>query len=226
VYTFVDPDGNAVRVPVAATLEFSLGDLFLLFLGTIVNEETFEAIAGDQPVTQLFVRADQAQIDDVGTALDNVLADYTGIEAVPGNFIGQLLGNVIDFLIAAVNGLLGLSVVIALVGIVNTMNLSIFERRRELGMVRALGMTKSQVRSMVRAESFLIGILGTLVGVVSGVFLGWVVVGSVADSVDLSLNWGRVGLIVLAGVVISVLASLWPARKAVQVEMLEAMAAT
>jgi ABC-type lipoprotein release transport system permease subunit len=53
-----------------------------------------------------------------------------------------------------------------------------------------------------------------------------VVVGSVADSVDLSLNWGRVGLIVLAGVVISVLASLWPARKAVQVEMLEAMAAT
>ena len=226
VYEFVDPDGNDVQVPVAATLEFSIGDLFLLFLGTIVNEETFTAIAGDQPVTQLFVRADQAVIDDVGTSLDNLLEPYTGIEAVPGNFLGQLLGDVVDFLIAAVNGLLGLSVIIALVGIVNTMNLSIHERRRELGMVRALGMTRSQVRSMVRTESFLIGMLGTLVGVVTGVFLGWIVVGSVTESADLSLNWGRVGLIVAAGVVISVLASLWPARKAVQVEMLEAMAAT
>jgi len=63
----------------------------------------------------------------------------------------------------------------------------------------------------------------TLVGVVSGVFLGWVVVGSVADSVDLSLNWGRVGLIVLAGVVISVLASLWPAVHAARLEPVEAM---
>ncbi len=225
VYNLIDPQGDTVQVPVAAVMEFDIGDLFLLFLGTIVNEDVFTEVAGEQPVGQVFIRADQNRIDAVGTDLDNLLEDYTGLEAVPGNFIGQLLGSVIDFLIAAVNGLLGLSVLIALIGIVNTMNLSIHERRRELGMVRALGMTRSQVRSMVRTESFLIGVLGTFIGVASGVFLGFVVVGSVTSG-GLSLNWGRVGLIFAAGVVISVLASLWPARKAVKVEMLEAMSAT
>src|SRR5690606_41703645 len=62
---------------------------------------------------------------------------------------------------SAVNGLLGMSVVIALVGIVNTMTLSIFERRRELGMVRALGMTRQQVGRMILLEAFVIGLLGT-----------------------------------------------------------------
>jgi putative ABC transport system permease protein len=69
---------------------------------------------------------------------------------------------VFDFLINTVNALLGMSVIIALVGIVNTLTLSIIERRRELGMVRALGMTRQQVGRMVRAEAVLIGTLGTL----------------------------------------------------------------
>ena len=153
------------------------------------------------------------------------MKDYSGLAVEPGNFIGRILGSIIDFLIAAVNGLLGLSVIIALVGIVNTMNLSIYERRRELGMVRALGMTEGQVKSMVRTEAFLIGILGTVIGMLSGIFLGWIVVASVTES-GIGLDWGRIGLIFAAGVVISVLASLWPAHQSVKVQMLEAMAAT
>ncbi|MCZ7631567.1 MAG: ABC transporter permease [Microthrixaceae bacterium] len=169
IYLLENTEGEIVEVPVAAVLELQLDTLFL---GTLVNEELFAEIAGEQPVSQIYVRADQDRIDQLGSDLDNLLADYTGIEAVPGNFIGQILGTIIDFMIAAVNGLLGLSVIIALVGIVNTMSLSIHERRRELGMVRALGMTRSQVRSMVRTEAFAMGILRTVIGVGAGVFCG------------------------------------------------------
>jgi putative ABC transport system permease protein len=220
--SLVDPEGNEVRVPVVATFTPQFDTIFL---GTVVNEETFARVAGDQPVMQVYVRADPRQLDAVGARLDGVLDGYTGLEVLPGNFIGQLMSTIIDFLIGAVNGLLGLSVVIALIGIVNTMNLSIHERRRELGMVRALGMTASQVRWMVRIEAVLIGLLGTLIGVAAGSFLAAVVIGAI-DEVDVPLAWGRVGWIVAAGVVVSVIASLWPARRAVKQPMLDAMAAT
>jgi putative ABC transport system permease protein len=220
--SLLDAEGNEVQVPVVATFTPQFDTIFL---GTVVNEELFERIAGEQPVMQVYVRADPRQVEAVGARLDGVLDGYTGLEVLPGNFIGQLMSDIIDFLIGAVNGLLGLSVVIALIGIVNTMNLSIHERRRELGMVRALGMTASQVRWMVRIEAVLIGVLGTLIGVAAGSLLGAVVIGAL-DEVDVPLAWGRVGWIVAAGVVVSVFASLWPARRAVKLPMLDAMAAT
>jgi putative ABC transport system permease protein len=120
-----------------------------------------------------------------------------------------------------------MSVIIALVGIVNTLTLSIFERRRELGMVRALGMTNQQVSRMVRGEAVLIGVLGTCIGLGAGLLLGWVVIGSLAgDTIPLSVNWARLGLIALAGVAVGVLASILPGRRAVRTDMLEAMRAT
>jgi putative ABC transport system permease protein len=194
-------------------------------LGTLVSEDLFARIAGDQPVTSIYVRADPDRIDEVGATLDDLAKDYTGIDVAPGNFIGQILGSVIDFLIAAVNGLLALSVLIALIGIVNTMNLSIHERRRELGMVRSLGMTAGQVRAMVRTESIMIGLLGTVIGMTTAIFLGWIVVASITGGSG-EIPWGRVALIFAVGVVISLLASLLPARSATRVPMLEAMAAT
>src|SRR5690606_16071436 len=124
---------------------------------------------------------------------------------------------------SAVNGLLGMSVVIALVGIVNTMTLSIFERRRELGMVRALGMTRQQVGRMILLEAFVIGLLGTLVGVAAGVLLGWVVVSSIDQTIELSLNWARVGLILLVGLAVGGLAAILPTRRATRLDMLDAM---
>lgn len=222
VLSLLDAEGDEVEVPVVATFTPQFDTIFL---STVVDQELFERIAGEQPVMQVYVRADPRQLDAVGARLDGVLDGYTGLEVLPGNFIGQLMSEVIDFLIGAVNGLLGLSVVIALIGIVNTMNLSIHERRRELGMVRALGMTASQVRWMVRIEAVLIGVLGTIIGVAAGSLLGAVVIGAI-DEVDVPLAWGRVGWIVLAGVVVSVIASLWPARRAVKLPMLDAMAAT
>ena len=216
-------DGSDALLTVDVMLEAKLDSLFL---GAFVSEATFERLVGDQPVNMVFVRVEPGEANAVGQRLEKVLDDYTGIEVQPGNFFGQIVGTVFDYLIGAVNGLLGMSVVVALVGIVNTMTLSIFERRRELGMVRALGMTRQQVGRMVRLEAVLIGLLGTIVGMGSGILLSWVVISSIADSISLSFNWARVGLIFLVGVLVGVIASLLPARRATRVDMLEAMADT
>ena len=213
-------DGQDLILEVVAVYEGSLES----FVGNIMNAETFKTVVGDKPVSQVFIRVEPGQADAVGQELEKVLQGYTGVEVQPGNFIGQIVGTIFDFLIAAVNALLAMSVVVALVGIVNTMTLSIFERRRELGMVRALGMTRQQVGRMVRFEAVLIGLLGTLVGMGAGILLSWVVISSIADgAVDLSFNWARVGLIFLVGILVGVIASILPARRATKLNMLDAM---
>jgi len=216
-------DGSETELQVAAVLE---GEMDTLMLGSYVSEATFEQLLGDQPVNMIFVRVDPGESTDVGRRLEQVLDEYTGVEVIPGNFFGQIFATFFDFLIGAVNGLLGMSVVVALVGIVNTMTLSIFERRRELGMVRALGMTRGQIGRMISLEAVLIGMLGTIVGVGSGILLSWVVVSSISEGIggiSLSFNFARVGLIVLAGLLVGVLASILPAIRATRLDMLEAM---
>ncbi|MFM7068299.1 MAG: ABC transporter permease, partial [Actinomycetes bacterium] len=197
-----------------------------LALGYLVGARTFERIAGPQPVRQVFVRTAPGQTDAVGLAIERATRNYTTIEVQPGNFIGQAVGNVLDFLINAVNALLAMSLLIALIGIVNTMTLSILERRQELGMVRALGMTRGQVASMVATEAALLATLGTLLGVGTGLFLGWVLVGSLDQSIALSIDWGRLALIALAGIGAGALASIIPTLRATRVGVLEAMQPT
>lgn len=219
--TFVSTDGELVTLTVTVLLD---GGVNSLLVDYVVGEETFRRLAGDQPVGLVFVRVEPGEADEVGRRLDAALAPFAGVEVQPGNFIGQIIAGVFDFLIGAVNALLGMSVIVALVGIVNTMTLSIFERRRELGMVRALGMTRGQVGAMVRTEAVVIGMLGTIVGMGSGILLSWVAVSSVADGmIGLSFNWVRVGLIFALGILVGVLASLLPARRAVRLDPIEAM---
>ena len=191
-----------------------------------MSPETFTTIAGDQPISSVFVRAEDGQQDAVGVRLERLTKGFTGIEVSPGNFLGQIVSQIFDFLIGTVNALLGISVIIALIGIVNTLTLSIFERRREIGMQRAMGMTQQQVGRIIRLEAVLIGVLGTAIGLAAGLLLGWVVVGSLGRDIPLAINWLRLALIALAGVLVGLIASVIPAHRASRVEMLQAMAST
>ena len=147
-----------------------------------------------------------------------------------GNAIGQLIGAIFDFLINAVNGLLLMSVVIALIGIVNTLSLSILERRRELGLLRVVGMVDKRVQRMVRIESVLIAALGTVTGVVLGAFMSVGLILSIARlsgaDVAVSIPWLLIGGILVLGVVLGYLASLIPARRSTRLEVLDAINAT
>ena len=122
-------------------------------------------------------------------------------------------GKQIDTLLAVLYGLLALAIVIAILGIINTLALSVVERRREIGMLRAVGMQRPQVRRTIYLESVLIAVFGAAVGVLLGVAFGWGFVSTLADEGldEIAVPWGQVVAMLLGSAVVGVLAALWPA---------------
>jgi putative ABC transport system permease protein len=124
-----------------------------------------------------------------------------------------------------VYALLALAIVIALLGIGNTLALSIFERTRELGVMRAVGMTRGQLRGMIRWESVIIALQGTVLGLLIGVFFGWALVLAMKDqgisvfSVPVTSLVIMVVLAALAGLVAAIL----PSRRAAKLNVLRAI---
>ncbi|MFM8264720.1 MAG: ABC transporter permease [Acidimicrobiia bacterium] len=134
----------------------------------------------------------------------------------------------INQILALIYGLLALSIVIAVVGIVITLLLSVFERRREIGLLRAVGMTRSQVRTTVRWESVITSLLGAAAGVVLGIVMGVVVVAALSgdSGIGFSLPVGSTISIVVISFVLGVVAAIYPARRAKKVKVVEAIATT
>ena len=121
-------------------------------------------------------------------------------------------------------GLLGLSVIVSLFGIVNTLVLTVFERTRELGMLRAIGMTRRQVRRMIRHESIVTALIGATMGIGVGVFLAALVTQALSDEgVVFAVPYGTFVVLVILAVVAAVLAAVLPARRASRLNILEAL---
>jgi putative ABC transport system permease protein len=125
--------------------------------------------------------------------------------------------------------MLFLAIVIALMGIANTLALAVHERTSELGILRAVGTTRRQLRSMVRSEAVIVSLFGTLAGIGVGVFLGWglVQVASAAGGFDgFAIPGGQLAVVVVVGAAAGVLAGLRPARRAARLDVLRAVATT
>jgi putative ABC transport system permease protein len=121
-------------------------------------------------------------------------------------------------------GLLGLSVIVSLFGVVNTLILSVFERTRELGMLRAVGMTRRQVRRMIRHESIVTALIGGALGIAVGVFLAVLTTQALSDEgIVLAIPWLTIALFVFATIVAGTLAAVLPARRASRLNILEAL---
>jgi len=122
--------------------------------------------------------------------------------------------------------LLALALVIAIVGVVNTLLLSVYERTRELGLLRAVGMSRRQVRSTIRLESVIISLMGTLIGLVIGLIFGWALVTALADQgiTSFAIPWSQLVVIVIIAVIAGVGAALYPARRAARLDVLQAIA--
>ncbi|MFJ7198957.1 MULTISPECIES: ABC transporter permease [unclassified Streptomyces] len=133
----------------------------------------------------------------------------------------------IDMMLTLVYALLALAVLIALLGIANTLGLALHERTREMGLLRAVGQTRSQLRSMVRWESVLVAAFGTAGGLLLGGFLGWVLVEASAGDTAVAFDLPPLRLLVIAlvGVAAGALAGRGPARRAARLNVLRAIAA-
>ncbi|MFJ4652274.1 ABC transporter permease [Nocardia sp. NPDC088792] len=151
---------------------------------------------------------------------------YVIVQVEDRNDFKGAQGKQIDTLLAILYGLLALAVVIAILGIVNTLALSVVERRREIGMLRAVGMQRPQVRRSIYLESMLIAVFGALVGVLLGIGLGEGFLRTLKDLgiATIAVPWGQIVIMVLASGVVGVLAALWPAVRAAHTPPLAAIA--
>jgi len=158
-------------------------------------------------------------------AVDRVAGDFPNVRVQDQAQYKEQTGKQLDQLLNLVRGLLLFAILIALFGIVNTLALSVFERVRELGLLRAVGATRRQVRSMIRWEAVIIAVLGAVLGLLVGVFFGWAMVRALASQGfgEFTVPAGQlVAYVVLAGLA-GVLAALLPGRRAARVDMLRAI---
>ncbi|MEL4356422.1 MULTISPECIES: ABC transporter permease [unclassified Luteococcus] len=132
----------------------------------------------------------------------------------------------VNQLLNVIYGLLGLAVVISILGIVNTLGLSVVERTREIGLLRAIALTRGQLRAMITLESVVIALLGSILGISLGVVFGAALQRVLADSglSTLAIPWGRLLLFLAVAALVGVLAAVWPARRAARLNVLDAIA--
>ncbi|HVL28776.1 MAG TPA: ABC transporter permease [Acidimicrobiales bacterium] len=159
--------------------------------------------------------------------IEKALADLPRVQVRDRAQVLQAQQDKVQQFLVPITALLGLSVVIALLGIANTLALSVHERTRELGLLRAIGMTRHQLRSMVRSEAVIISALGAVLGVGLAVVFGWVLVSSMRHLglTHLVVPVGQLAAWMGVAVVAGLLAAALPARKAARLNVLEAVGA-
>lgn len=184
--------------------------------------------AGGFPVSDNYVyvdAADDADLGEVRTELERATQDLTMVTVKDQNGLAEEQRGPIDQLLMLVYGLLGLALVIAVLGIVNTLALSVIERTREVGLLRAIGLSRRQLRAMVRLESIVIAVLGTLLGSGLGLAFGWLLLEDLKSSglEVIAVPWTQLGIFLVVSLVVGVLAAVYPARRAARLDVLDAI---
>jgi putative ABC transport system permease protein len=193
----------------------------------LVDLDTFEANVVDQYDRQVYVGA--AQGVDAATsqqAIDGVLEQWPNAELLDQAGFKQSVTEEIDQILNLIYGLLALAVVIALIGVANTLALSVHERTREIGLLRAVGMTRSQVKTSIRWESVMIALLGTVLGAGLAVAGAWGIVKALDTEgvTTFTVPITQLSVIVVIAIVAGVVAAVGPARRAARLDVLAAIA--
>ena len=215
------------------------GESFTLTVGGVYSQDTlvgpfytgrevYDRLVPEQQRSTAMVMARAADGVDAGRLRESVsgaLADLPPAQVqTKKEFVDESAGG-IDQMLTIIYALLGLALVVAVLGIVNTLALSVIERRSEVGMLRAVGMQRRQVALTVVLESTQIAVFGALVGAALGVFLGWAFVSVLAAEGlgVMTIPWGVIGVVLLCSAGVGVLASVWPAYSASRTSPLEAI---
>ncbi|PJI94225.1 FtsX-like permease family protein [Luteimicrobium subarcticum] len=197
--------------------------------GVYVTAATLRRIAPDAVTTTAWIRVgDDAGAAHVVSDVQQVLSD-AGIDAGVSGLAAEREGtqDVIDTLLRIVLGLLAVAVVIAIIGVANTLSLSVIERRRESATLRALGLTRGRLRWMLAQEGMLIAVVGTVTGLVLGTAYGWAGAGAALAStggVRVGIPWVTLGTVLVVAVAAGLAASVVPGRSAARTPPVAALA--
>lgn len=195
--------------------------------GFVVNSDFLATISPQQMVSRAAVYLeDGADAASIEADLQQIADTVTDLRVTNTQELVQLRIGQISGLLNLVYGLLGLALVIAVLGIVNTLALAIMERTREIGLMRAIGLTRKQLRQLITLEAVSIAVLGSLMGTLLGLICGVTVRQAASDDglSTLSIPWVQLTFYVLLAAVVGVIAAVWPARRAAKLDVLAAIA--
>ncbi|TCO50099.1 putative ABC transport system permease protein [Kribbella antiqua] len=238
---------NGVLLPrnLAKTLELSVGKTFDLTTSTgkhrltvagiltpnrqlnaiVLPMATYDAIGGQATDSLLYVDVSQGTTQ-VAQAILGAVKDYPSIRVRDQQAYAKEARGPINVVSGVIGMLLALAILIAILGIVNTLALGVVERTREIGLLRAIGMDRPQLRRMLRVESIAISLLGALLGLAIGVLFAASVQSVMVDNglsvIDIPVL--QLLVAVLAAAVVGVLAAVWPSRRATRLDVLRAIA--
>ena len=210
------------------TVEAILSDEGALFTGTwLFNEAELVDNAAEVPLpVALYIGAVEGQEAAAREALDAAVQPYPQIEVRDQAEFKELIQGQVSQLLNMVYGLLALAIIVAVLGVVNTLALSVVERTREIGLMRAIGLSRLQLRRMIRLESVVIALFGALLGL--GLGMAWGAAGQRLLALEgmpiLEIPWGTIIAVFLGSAVVGLLAALLPAFRAGRMNVLNAIA--
>jgi putative ABC transport system permease protein len=191
--------------------------------GTVtISQTAWDRLNANPENLYSFVRMRGGETPQNAATLDRVLKQYPDAkEATRQKFIDNQISG-LNSILNILYVLLALSVIVSLFGIVNTLVLTVFERTREIGMLRAIGMTRRQVRRMIRHESVITALIGGALGIALGIVLGGLLIARV-DFIVFSLPVTSLIVFAIATILVGILAAIFPARRAARLNVLEAL---
>ncbi|MET9257750.1 ABC transporter permease [Streptomyces sp. NPDC003717] len=216
-------DGAKRRFTVAGVYEGNE-----LVHGLLLDNAALTPHLSDRSDMQVMVKTDGGASKAAKDRLAKALGDSPAVKIQDKDDISGEIAKMFTLMLNMVYGLLAMAVVVAVLGVVNTLAMSVFERSQEIGMLRAVGLDRRAVKRMVRLESLVISLFGAVLGIGLGVFFGWAagqLVSTRMGTYQLVLPWARIGLFLLMAGAVGVLAALWPARRAARLDLLQAIKA-
>ncbi|AJE41048.1 ABC transporter permease [Streptomyces nodosus] len=194
--------------------------------GIMVDTATLAPHQSNPSDMQIMVKMSGGATDSARSTLVKALGDNPAIKIQDKKDISDSIGQVFTTVLNMLYGLLAMAVIVAVLGVINTLAMSVFERSQEIGMLRAIGLDRKGIKRMVRLESLVISLFGGVLGIGLGVFFGWAagrLLGTKMTTFELILPWDRMALFLALAAVVGVLAALWPARRAARLNMLTAI---
>ncbi|NJP92184.1 FtsX-like permease family protein [Nonomuraea sp. FMUSA5-5] len=190
-----------------------------------VAEQAFESYFGAVPDSRVMVTiADGVPPERARAVVDAAAAPYPTVQVSSSTEVRGQFDETLDMMLMIITGLLGLAILISLLGIANTLSLSVHERTRESALLRALGLTRPQLRRMLSVEALILGLIGALVGVVLGVVFGWAAMRAMVDGALFTAPVAQIVLFVVLSGVAGVLAAVLPARRAARASIVGSLA--
>ncbi|MFK4227539.1 FtsX-like permease family protein, partial [Streptomyces sp. NPDC019890] len=177
-------------------------------------------------IAEIWVKMDGGATKANEQALVDALGDSPAMSIMDRQDMRNKFGGAINTMLNIMYGLLAMALIIAVLGVINTLAMSVFERQQEIGMLRAIGLDRRKVKRMIRLEAVVISLFGAVIGVALGSFLGWAIGETLKADVKyyaLVMPWDRIGIFLLLAGVVGVLAALWPAHSAAKLNMLTAI---